>query len=168
MNKIFWGLIFMFFSFTFKADDVVLFDFLPDFVGYLLIESGFNALSYNDNAFNKPTATFLLTLFAIYNLVTFMHFVTLPDISTLCYLFTMYFIYQAVRDSEQTANELHANMLHNCLIAIMIVFVLLLAATLLQNTTFMFAIVLLNVILSICYTVAFYQTKKFICDENYY
>lgn len=160
MNKIFWGLIFMFFSFTFNVDNLVLFDFLPDFVGYLLIESGFNALGYTDIAFRKQTSIFLLTVFAIYNFVTFMHVIAMPDVSTFCYLLTMYFIYQAVHDSEQAENELHANNLRNFLIASIATSILLLLARLLQATTFIFAIVVLDVVLSICYTVTFHQTKN--------
>lgn len=167
MNKIFWGLIFMFFSFTFTINEAIVFDFLPNFVGYLLIESGFNALSYTDSAFRKPTPSFLLTVFAIYNIVTFSHFITLPDISSICYLLTMLFIYQAVRDSEQTTNELHANTLRNSLISYVVTLVLLVIATLVLLSTFsdIFAVLsgiltISNIAIAIWYTIAFHQTKK--------
>lgn len=167
MNKIFWGLIFLFFSFTFKIDNIVFFDFFPDFIGYLLIESGFNALSYTDKAFRKPTVTFLLTIFAIYNIVTFMHFIVLPDISSFCYLLTLIFIYQAVRDSEYKTNELHANNLYNALIAYAITSVLFLLAMLMLLSTFSNIFVVLsgiltitNFIIALWYIIAFSQTKK--------
>lgn len=164
MNKIFAGLIFIFLYFNIKIGGSVI-DLLPDFVGYLLILAGFLELHKSETAFAKNLyylIGFTLYEIYIYGISFFVGRVPfLPSLLAILFqLYTMYFIYQAIRDCEVYIEELHAKSLKKSWICCIIMMPFL-CVTLYLNQSLLFAIgSILLFFFEIWYLIAFYQSKK--------
>lgn len=116
MTKIFIGVLFLFFHFRINGIDL-----LPQFVGYLFIGFGFDELQKTDPAFAKRSKLFYLfsaiqvlgdIVVTIYTDRTVL--VSLLIVATCMIIYTLYCIYQAVRDSERQVGELGAPHLKIC------------------------------------------------------
>lgn len=166
MNKIFVGLIFIFFHFNIKTVDI-----LPDFIGYFLLAAGFIQLRETNEAFHK-NLTFLLG-FGLYSL--YVYGVTLlferpafigPITAILFQIFAMYFVYQALRDSETYAGQLGAANLKNSWIGSLVIMCILVITMFLNVPLLIILTNFVYLIVLIWYLLAFAKAKKLYMQQE--
>ena len=114
MQKIFIGVLFLFFHFRINGIDL-----LPQFVGYLLIGFGFEEMQKTDQSFaNRSKLFYLFSALQLFGTIAITIYAApyadevvlylLLIISACMVIYSLYCIYQAVRDSEQQVGELGA------------------------------------------------------------
>lgn len=155
MQKIFIGLLFLFFHFRIEGIDL-----LPQFVGYILIGMGFADLSKTDAAFGKNGNLFYG--FAVFEFCAILASFLLPDfvivfVQVIVQIYALYVICQAVENSEQKQGELGAVHLRNCWLFYTIVCALSLICVTLLVLFILHKI--LSIFAFIAYLIAFYHTK---------
>lgn len=115
MKKIFTGLIFVFLSFSLTIGDSVIIDFIPDFIGYILIFQGLNQLSGESYKFvkMKPYAMGMVLYTGILYAMDLLGIsanlnvevnLVLGAISTVLELFILYNIVMGIHDIELNRN----------------------------------------------------------------
>ena len=115
MNKIFWGMIFMFFNFNIDLGATRI-GLIPDFVGYMILLNGLNELSQLSNKFEqvKPYTVGMviytgvlygMNLFGLSTWTVGPMTIILGIISTIVYLYISYHIVMGVKDIEIENNK---------------------------------------------------------------
>ena len=161
MQKIFIGLLLLFFDFKINN-----FDILPQFVGYFLIGQGFSELSKTDAAFDNRSELFygfsVLSLCLIgADLFIYLESIryVLEIVAIIIHLSALYLIYLAVYNSEQKSGELNAKHLKDCW-----TFLLIMQISSLISVTFLWEFaMLLSIIFGfiayIAFLIAFHHTQ---------
>lgn len=156
MQKIFIGLLFLFFHFRIEG-----FDLLPQFVGYILIGMGFADLSKTDAAFGKNGNLFYG--FAVFEFCAILASFLLPGfiivfVQVIIQICALYMICQAVENSEQEQGELGAAHLRDCWLFYTTICVF----SLICNTFQILLIfdIILSIFAFIAYLIGFYHTQS--------